>query len=74
MNVVIHDDLGTLILERVNAGLYGSPEEVLTEALYVLWERDEASFRWAQPPRPRPRSTDGANNGRDVRATTSFAA
>jgi hypothetical protein len=74
MNVLIHDDLGTLILERVNAGLYGSPEEVLTEALYVLWERDEAGARGAQPARPRPRGTDGAGNGRDARVPTSVAA
>ena len=74
MNVLIHDDLGTLIMERVNAGLYGSPEEMLTEALYVLWERDEASARGRLSRRPRPRSTDGAGNGREARAPTRVAA
>lgn len=40
MSVTIDPDLENRIRERMAAGNYGSPEEVLQEALRVLGERD----------------------------------
>jgi Arc/MetJ-type ribon-helix-helix transcriptional regulator len=59
MNLQLHPDLETFIREQLTDSSYRSPEEVVTEALYVLWERDQeqpavtpqnvASLRWWEP-------------------------
>lgn len=40
MEATIHPDLVDFIREQVDSGQYRSPDEVLTEALFLLWQRD----------------------------------
>ena len=42
MMLALHPDLEKFIGELVVAGAYRSPDEVVTEALFLLWQRDEA--------------------------------
>jgi putative addiction module CopG family antidote len=42
MNILLHPDIVKFIDEQVSAGGYRSPDEVVTEALFLLWQRDQA--------------------------------
>ena len=42
MQVTLTQELEELIHERVASGLYGSPAEVLSEALHLIADRDNA--------------------------------
>ena len=42
MDVPRHPDLETFVREQVDAGHYRTSGEVLTEALFLLWGRDQA--------------------------------
>ena len=40
MDINLHTDIERFIREQVSSGGYASPEEVVTEALFLLWQRD----------------------------------
>jgi antitoxin ParD1/3/4 len=45
MEISLRPDLEKLINEKVQSGLYRTPDEVLNEALNLLKERDQAEHR-----------------------------
>jgi Arc/MetJ-type ribon-helix-helix transcriptional regulator len=42
MHIILHPDIEKFIDEQLRRGDYRSPDEVVTEALYLLWQRDQA--------------------------------
>ncbi len=49
MNIALSSDLEELIEAKVTSGLYGSPNEVIGDALRLLDERDRlAKTRWKE--------------------------
>jgi Arc/MetJ-type ribon-helix-helix transcriptional regulator len=54
MPIFLHRDLEAFIHEQVRRGEYRTPEEVVNEALYLLYLRDQAeddAGEAARPPR-----------------------
>lgn len=45
MDMNLHPDLEAFIRDQVKQGLYPTPAEVVTEALYLLWGRTEAQHQ-----------------------------
>ncbi len=41
MQIQLHPDIETFIGEQVRAGEYRSPDEVVTEALFLLWQHQQ---------------------------------
>jgi Arc/MetJ-type ribon-helix-helix transcriptional regulator len=41
MHIPLHPDIEKFIGEQVRAGDYRGPDEVVTEALYLLWLRQQ---------------------------------
>lgn len=41
MTITLHPDMETFIGEQVSAGGYRSPDEVVTDALFLLWQRQQ---------------------------------
>jgi Arc/MetJ-type ribon-helix-helix transcriptional regulator len=42
MPIILHPDIEKFIGEQLRGGNYRSPDEVVTEALFLLWQRDQA--------------------------------
>ena len=42
MEIRLHPDIERFLREQVGVGGYGSPGEVVTESLFLLWQRDHA--------------------------------
>ncbi len=41
MIIQLHPDIEAFIGEQLRAGEYRSPDEVVTEALFLLWQRQQ---------------------------------
>jgi Arc/MetJ-type ribon-helix-helix transcriptional regulator len=41
MHIPLHPDIEKYIGEQVHAGEYRSPDEVVTDALFLLWQQQE---------------------------------
>ncbi len=57
MEISLHPDLEQFVREQVSRGEYHSPGEVVTEALFLLFLRDQAAGedgKATEPPSPRP--------------------
>ncbi len=46
----LHPDIETFIGEQVRTGEYRSPDEVVTEALFLLWQKQEQQDEAAGAP------------------------
>jgi Arc/MetJ-type ribon-helix-helix transcriptional regulator len=42
MDIPLHPDLETFIREQVGTNGFRSPDEVITEALFLFWQRTQA--------------------------------
>jgi Arc/MetJ-type ribon-helix-helix transcriptional regulator len=41
MDIPLHPDIERFLLEQLATGDYVSPDEVVTEALFLLWQREQ---------------------------------
>jgi hypothetical protein len=48
MYIFLHPDLEKCIRDLVHPDGYRSPDEVVTEALFLLWQRDQADDAGSQ--------------------------
>lgn len=49
MRIDLHPDIEKFIGEQVRVGKYRTPDEVVTEALFLLWQRQEEQADKAAP-------------------------
>ena len=48
MEIRLHPDIEVFVHEQIREGAYQSAEEVLTEALFFLWQQNEGAAQPAQ--------------------------
>ena len=51
MNVILKSEQAELIQQQISSGKYHTPEEVITEALQLLWQRDRDYQNWVEETR-----------------------